>query len=222
MRAPFTSFTLPPQICFIKRPNNDELGGQAKFSFTCFHQKWYSWLLTDLPHSVQSSLATYKNMVRQKTHKIIRLTCSNLSHAFHFSDEVITLKWSGRKKRTLPRIRRSEQQGRFYIHSQFMKQIKIDFFFLICKHISSRFWLVNINNAVWTNPLERTQGTNGFVCRLQTAGYPRQAYFSYPTYYTICERVHGSLDEPINPRYQDDTQVWAKISLLSQAETADR
>ena len=26
----------------------------------------------------------------------------------------------------------------------------------------------------------------------------------------------------INPRYQDDTRVWAKISLLSQAETADR
>ena len=29
------------------------------------------------------------------------------------------------------------------------------------------------------------------------AGYPRRAYFSYPTYYAIGERVHGSLDEPI-------------------------
>ena len=28
-------------------------------------------------------------------------------------------------------------------------------------------------------------------------GYPRRAYFSYPTYYAIGERVHGSLDEPI-------------------------
>ena len=47
-----------------------------------------------------------------------------------------------------------------------------------------------------TKPLEGTPGANGFVCRLQDAGYPRRAYFSYPTYYAIGERVHGSLDEP--------------------------
>ena len=28
------------------------------------------------------------------------------------------------------------------------------------------------------------------------AGYPRRAYFSYPTYYAIGERVQGSLEEP--------------------------
>ena len=28
-------------------------------------------------------------------------------------------------------------------------------------------------------------------------GYPRRAYFSYPTNYAIGEWVHGSLDEPI-------------------------
>ena len=49
--------------------------------------------------------------------------------------------------------------------------------------------------AVLTKPLEGTRGANGFVCRLQDAGYPRRAYFSYPTYYAIGERVHGSLDE---------------------------
>ena len=38
---------------------------------------------------------------------------------------------------------------------------------------------------------------NGFVCRLQSVGYPRRAYFSYPKYYAIGERVHGSFDEPI-------------------------
>jgi len=51
-------------------------------------------------------------MIRQKTRKIICLTCNILSvievseqqylttyHAFHFSNEVITLKWSDRKKK---------------------------------------------------------------------------------------------------------------------------
>ena len=38
----------------------------------------------------------------------------------------------------------------------------------------------HINNAVLTKPLEGTRGGNGFVCRLQGAGYPRPAYFSYP------------------------------------------
>ena len=31
---------------------------------------------------------------------------------------------------------------------------------------------------------------------LSPAGYPRRAYFSYPTYYAIGERVQGSLEEP--------------------------
>ena len=53
-----------------------------------------------------------------------------------------------------------------------------------------------INNAVLTKPLEGTRGANGFVRRLQAAGYPRRAYFSYLTYYAIGERVHGSLEEP--------------------------
>ena len=48
-------------------------------------------------------------------------------------------------------------------------------------------------------PARVASGVNRFVffCRLQAAGYPRWAYFSYPTYYAIGERVHGSLDEPI-------------------------
>ena len=44
------------------------------------------------------------------------------------------------------------------------------------------------------SPARVASGVNGFVffCRLQAAGYPRWAYFSYPTYYAIGERVHGS------------------------------
>ena len=86
-----------------------------------------------------------------------------------------------------------------------MKQIKSDLYFWICKHISSRFWLVDINNAVWTNPLERTQGTNGCVCRLQASGYPRRAYFSYPTYYVT---VNGS------------TAVWKSLVWNWEADWA--
>ena len=48
------------------------------------------------------------------------------------------------------------------------------------------------------SPVRVASGANGlFVCRLWAAVYPRRAYFSYPTYYAIGERVHGSLDEPI-------------------------
>ena len=56
-------------------------------------------------------------------------------------------------------------------------------------------------NADVTLACERVRvasGANGFVClSTEDAVYLRRAYFSYPTYYAIGERVHGSLDEPI-------------------------
>ena len=69
---------------------------------------------------------------------------------------------------------------------------------------------------------EGIRKTNGFVCRLQAAGFPRRAYFSYPTYYAIGERVHGSLEELVRNSEADRARDNSIASERSVGGIANR
>ena len=67
-----------------------------------------------------------------------------------------------------------------------------------------RFFLKERKNVMFLNKIDLyviallyssdLQSTN--KQNVSPAGYPPRAYFSYPTYYAIGERVQGSLEEP--------------------------